>query len=315
MKWAAAFFCGTSALSLAAGRAAMCRALARRPAREDFLLSKQPYLAWIDEYRAKIEAGVHWIESAPRERWRIQSHDGLSLTADFYPVPNARGTVLAFHGYASDARKDFCCAAQWYAKQGFSVLLVQQRAHGESGGAYTTLGALERMDCRRWAQKADHRLGGKLPLVLAGVSMGATAVLTALNLPLPESVCAVVADCGFLSPRRILAEQARRFYRVPPALLLPAADFFAGRLAGFHFSDISTVRAMEDNRLPVFFLHGEADAFVPLGHTLLAYAACSAPKELCLVPKAVHTAAFPVGGEAVQKKLGTFLDRYAVLPK
>lgn len=289
----------------AAVHCAVQKALLRRPA-EELLTSEKPYLAWVNDYRAEISDGIAWIEQTPHERWQILSDDGLCLAADFYPTAGARGAVLAFHGYASSAKRDFCCAAKWYAEQGFSVLLVSQRAHGDSGGRYIGMGARERYDCARWAWEADRRLGG-MPLVLAGVSMGATTVLCATALSLPASVRAVVADCGFESPMEIFREQAKKRYPVPPSLLLAPADLLVRRRAGFALGEISTVSAMRTNRLPTFFLHGTADRFVPAAHTLAAYRACPAKKRLVLVPGAVHTNAFVVGGERVRAALSEFL--------
>lgn len=52
----------------------------------------------------------------------------------------------------------------------WNLLLVTSRAHGESGGEFSTLGIWERYDCRDWANWAAKRFGAKTSIFLMGVN-------------------------------------------------------------------------------------------------------------------------------------------------
>ena len=94
----------------------------------------------------------------------------------FYPAPNARATLLYFHGYRGTSA-DFCFCIRFFHSRGFNVLLPDQRAHGRSGGKYICFGVKERFDCLDWIKFAGETLAQGLPVVLDGISMGCTTVL------------------------------------------------------------------------------------------------------------------------------------------
>lgn len=143
--------------------------------------------------------------SIPYEDVFITSFDGLRLHAKFYAASERKAPVqIMFHGYKSSAERDFCGGLREGIDGGFNVLLVDQRAHGESEGKYLTFGVNERFDCLSWASYAAERFGNDVKIYLYGISMGAATVLMASALPLPKSVSGIVADCGYTSPKDII---------------------------------------------------------------------------------------------------------------
>ena len=73
----------------------------------------------------------------------------------------------------------------------------------------------ERFDCRDWAEYAVRLAGEDCNLYLSGISMGCATVLMAAGLPLPANVRAIIADCGFTSPKEILKTVLNRDYHLP----------------------------------------------------------------------------------------------------
>ena len=216
---------------------------------------------------------------------------------------------MAFHGYRSLATIDFALEVEFFHGLGCDVLLPYQRSHGESQGRYITYGVKERFDCRDWARYAARRFGEDKPLFLMGISMGAATVLMASGLELPGNTRGIVADCGFTTPWDIMAHVARRDYRLPPFPLLYLLDGLARLRAGFRLKGADTRKALERNRIPVLFLHGEEDGFVPLSMTEENFAACRAEKRLYTVPGAGHAQSFGVDPEGCKRVLREFLER------
>jgi len=165
------------------------------------------------------------------------------------------------HGYRGSAIRDFCGGAKLARALGHGVLLIDERAHGKSGGRTIGFGVTERWDCLSWTEEVRRRLGD-VKVILSGVSMGAATVLMASELPLPETVVGVVADCPFSSPEEIIAVVAGRM-GLPVRIAMPVIRLSARLLGGFNLREADAVRAVRSLKVPVLLIHGEDDRFVP----------------------------------------------------
>lgn len=257
---------------------------------------------WVKEERA-------FLRSLPFETWEIVSHDGLKLRAKYYGAETPRAAVLLFHGYRSSGYNDFSVIVRRYLAAGYSVLIVDERAHGESEGKYIGFGVLERLDCVRWAREAAARFGCGMPLVIHGLSMGASTVLMASGEELPDSVRGIIADCGFTSPKAILSAVVRQRNRVPPFLIVPAAGVWFRLLAHYGIRECSTTEALKKNTRPVLLIHGEADDFVPYFMGVENRDAAGENAVFVSVPGALHGMSYLVDRERCEKELDAFFDR------
>ena len=261
------------------------------------------------DYKEQILAARDWLQTQNTEAVSVVSRDGLKLAGLFLPCENARGTLLCFHGWRGGPIADFGYSVRLYRELGLNVLLVHQRAQGKSEGKHMTFGVLERRDVHTWVRWHTERFGRDLPILLAGISMGATTVLMACGEPFDGNVRGAVADCGFTSPKEICMSVSRSIH-LPPKLFVPVVGLFVRMTAGFGLNDYSTLTAMEKATMPVLFVHGEADAFVPCEMTKRNYAACaSADKTLLLIPDAKHGQSMPVAPERYTEAVRAFLDR------
>ena len=256
-----------------------------------------------------ILAARDWLQTQDTETVCVTSFDGLKLVGTYLPCENARGTLICFHGWRGGPVSDFGYSLQLYHRLGLNVLLVHQRAQGKSEGRHMTFGVRERRDVHTWVKWHTERFGRDVPIVLAGLSMGATTVLMACGEPFDGNVRGVVADCGFTSPKEIFRAVCRSI-RLPPKLFMPVVGLIIRCTAGFGLNEYSTLTAMRKTTLPVLFIHGEADSFVPCEMTKRSYKACaSADKTLLLVPGAKHGQSFPVAPERCTEAIAAFLDR------
>ena len=288
-------------LLLAAGYAAFYLGVVRLPITQE--PGKSQYL---QPYREEILAGGRWFREQEPERVTIRSRDGLKLAGYFLPAENAKGTLLLVHGYRSDPWCDFGIVYPFYHGLGWNILTVCQRAHGESDGKYITFGVKERFDVRDWAVYLADRFGPEHGIVLGGVSMGSTSVLMSLGTDLPENVRGVIADCGFTNPREEFVHVLKNRH-IPRQPVMAAAELYARLFAGFSFSEYSTVTALQQARVPVLFVHGERDTFVPVRFTVENYAACAGRKKLITVPEAGHGASYLLARAQCQSALREFL--------
>ena len=193
------------------------------------------------------------------------------------------------HGWRSTWADDFGLIADFWHDNDCTVLYVEQRARGDSEGEYICFGLQERYDCLAWINYVNERTGGSLPIYLCGVSMGATTVLMTAGMKLPSTVKGIVADCGFTSPDQIWQYVAKNKIHIPYGRMTSNfANSISKEKIGLTADDYSTIEAMKECNVPVLFVHGTDDGFVPIEMTYQNYKACIAPKQLFVVPGAEH---------------------------
>ena len=258
--------------------------------------------------KSMFEAGAD-AENLETETVRITSHDGLTLTGHIYPCDNVKRIVIAMHGWRSSWTVDYGCTLKFYHDSGCLMLLPDQRGQNDSGGDYIGFGVLERNDCFEWVKYVCEKYGDTTPVYLCGVSMGATTVLMTSGFKLPDCVKGIIADCGFTSPHEIWKHVLSNNLHIHEKLAYPIVNAICKREAQFDGDEYSTIDALKVNTKPVLFIHGSDDSFVPLNMTFENYLACSAPKELLIVPGAGHGMSYVTDKNAYTNAITGFFEK------
>lgn len=259
-----------------------------------------------DLYYDEIQEGIAWIKSHEMESVEIKSEDGLALRGRLIKNPNAKGTVLMFHGYRTHPEVDFSASSHVYYESGNHILLIDQRASGQSEGKYIGFGVLESRDCKRWTEYIQKRFGSDKDIIIAGLSMGASTVLMAAGLDLPENVIGIVADSAFSSPGEIIQKKVSQSYHCKGKMIVIAIGIWSRLLAGYSLKEVSVLETMKNNRIPVFFIHGKSDSLVPVEMTVKAAEICPVPKKVLLVENAEHGTGYLVENEMYKNMLREF---------
>ena len=150
-----------------------------------------------DLYIPEIGKMKQWMLEQEREDVYIRSGDGLKLHGTYFPGQGSGKLVICFHGYTSKGMSDYIGLSNYYLPRGYQMLLVDERAHGDSEGTYIGFGCLDREDALLWITYAVKRFGCGCQIWLHGTSMGASTVLMASGLKLPPQVRGIVSDCAF----------------------------------------------------------------------------------------------------------------------
>ena len=276
-------------------------------------------LPWLDEekiqktaygkyYQYMVIADT-WLKAHDVQDVWITSSDGLKLHGLWIPANDAKGTVLMAHGYRSTMLADFALALDFYHSHGINMLIPDQRSHGKSEGKYITFGVKESDDMQHWLQY-HNRQYGTCPVVLVGMSMGASTMLYLADADLPDNVKGIIADCGFTSPKDILSSVFDRVTHLPSAPSIWVAGIFTKLFAGFGLNDKDSRKALKSSCLPVVLVHGTDDGFVPCEMAQQAYDACSGSKQILLVDGADHGVSFLVDREGYTAIVEDFLNTY-----
>lgn len=232
---------------------------------------------------------IDTLNERPCERVRILSDDGLRLCGRYYHVKDGAPLDIGFHGYRGSAIRDFCGGVNISFETGHNVLLVDQRAQGESEGHTMTFGIKERYDCLRWIAYANKRFGDDTEITLYGVSMGAATVLMASGLDLPGNVRRVIADSPYSSPKKII-KTVCGYLKLPPDLVYPVIALGALLFGHFRLSAETAANAVRHAKIPILIIHGEDDRFVP----------CEMSAEIAEAnPRTVRRETFPQAGHGI----------------
>ncbi|MNB88040.1 Thermostable monoacylglycerol lipase [compost metagenome] len=255
--------------------------------------------------------GAEWVARQHFREVKLFSEDGLELKGYFLASEQAAGrTAVIAHGYSGKGKDMGAIAKMYYEHLGYNVLLPDARGHGQSAGDYIGFGWPERHDMVKWIEWVLEETGQQAQITLHGVSMGGATVLMTAGERLPVQVKAIVEDCGYSSVRAQLSYQLRRMYRLPAFPFVQCASLVTRIKAGYFFGEASALKQVRKAKVPILFIHGDADKFVPFFMMEELYEACSAPKEKLIVHGAGHGLAYDTDKAGYVAKVSGFVERY-----
>jgi pimeloyl-ACP methyl ester carboxylesterase len=185
----------------------------------------------------------------------------VSLAAWWIPHEHADGKcVVLVHGYGDAKVGAIAWAPTWHAL-GYNILAIDLRAHGESGGKYTTAGFFERHDLDQVLnQIRAERPRDTTHLVLFGISLGAAVCLaTAAD---REDIDALVLECPY-SDYHVPVLAYSRIFAMPLPSLAPLSIRLGEWISGADFSAHRPIDMLKRVRQPTMVIQAGCDPFVP----------------------------------------------------
>lgn len=268
----------------------------------------QPYTS-IQNTAAQKEYN-NWIKTINSKQWTLKSDDSLQLKGYYYPSSQiSHDYVLAVHGYTGNHR-DIVPAIKTFVEKGYHVLAIDQRGRGESEGDFVSMGWKEKDDVAKWITKII-AYDKQANITLYGVSMGAATVMLTAALPLPQNVKAVMEDCGYTSAYAMFKDQLKERFSLPEFPFLLAARFMNRVRFQFDFNDASPLKQLQASKLPILFIHGAKDDYVPTYMGKQLYNAYQNEKQLLIIKNAGHAQSSDVDPQKYYTSVFNFMERYA----
>lgn len=254
----------------------------------------------------KIE-NEKWIKDNAKELYI--SHKKINLHS--YEIKNIKESkiwVIAVHGY-TDSASFMVDSAKRFLSYGYNVLMPDLRAHGKSEGKYIGMGWLDRLDLIAWI---DYLIAtyGNIKIILYGISMGAATVMMASGENLPSNVRMVIEDCGYTSVWDEFAHELKYLFHMPTFPTLYNANFITKIRAGYSFKKASAIKQIKKSKLPILFIHGDKDNFVPFYMLDKLYNAANEKKERLVIKDAGHAEAQWINPEQYWHTVRKFIKRY-----
>lgn len=274
--------------------------------------TRWPDLGVADNWQYEILTEAYKIKNKPNRKITITSADGIKLVGNYYERKKNAAIVIFFHGLLGNGYTNGVPIYRITEEKGWNLLLVSLRAHGESDGDISTLGVLERYDCRDWANWAASEFGEQVPIYLMGISMGGATVLMSSDLELPQSVCGIIDDAGFASPLEAIAINRREkfHHEILVNLFEQMVNTGARIWGGFDLKDADACNAVSRTKVPILIIHGDNDTRAPLSMAYRIYNSCHSENEIYIVHGAEHTECYRTDPEKYGKIVSEFIEKH-----
>ena len=235
----------------------------------------------------------------------FNSLSGVKLSAWFVQGSSGAGAILLLHGVRSNKRA-MLPRARFLNALGFSVLLVDLQAHGESEGERISFGYREAADVRVSVQKL-RELAPSEQVGVLGTSLGAAAILFSDVQPL---LAAVVLESVYPSIEEAVANRLHIRFGAAGTWLSPSLLAQLGPRLGVTPEQLRPIERVSSLRCPVLLVQGTEDRHTTIQEAQRLFAAMPAPKEFYSVSGAAHVDLHGFGGKAYERRVGDFFTRH-----
>lgn len=172
------------------------------------------------------------------------------------------------------------------------------------------MGWLDRKDVTQWMEVANRIYGDSTSMVVHGISMGAATTMMVFGRTatrLCEMFCRGLRIYQRMGPIFQRTESTIRLASIPVnvhrRLVMPAGIWMG-------FKEASALKQVARCHLPMFFIHGDKDDYVPTWMVYKLYEAKPQPKALWIVPEADHAHSYLFNTEEYTQKVKAFVDKY-----
>src|SRR5215813_3848032 len=219
-------------------------------------------------------------------------------------IPGRKGAVVLTHGFRGD-RRQMLGRASFLSKAGYSVLLFDFQAHGESPGKQITIGYLESRDAQAAVEFMKKNCPGE-KLGVIGLSMGGAAAVLAS--PALE-VDAMVLEEVYPDIERATANRMERYFGAWARGLGPLLIVQLPLRAGIEKEALRPIDRVGAIKAPKLFIAGAKDRNTKLDESRELFAAAAEPKEFWVVEEAAHVDVHQIAKEEYERRVLDFFEK------
>lgn len=222
---------------------------------------------------------------------------------------NSKVFVVFAHGYRSDHLGDPVNFQQYYHQKGYNFLSVDHVAAGNSQGNFVGFGYYESQDLHKWLNLLVSEYGEDIQIILHGVSMGGATVCQMAS-SVPQQVKFIVSDCAFTSGFDEFDNVIKSVGITKTNTILKGFNAINKKLAGYDFALTDVRDSVKNAKVPMLFVHGGNDDFVPTKMGYELYDLCGGEKDLLIVDGAAHAESVMVDADSYHSKLDSMIEKY-----
>ena len=231
----------------------------------------------------------------------FQSQSGATIKGWFIKGKKNAGAIVLMHGNRGN-RLSMVDRARFLSRAGFSVLLFDFQAHGESSGDHITFGYLESKD----AQAAIDFLRANAPgekIGVIGVSLGGAATLLAEP---PLAVDAMVLEMVYPTITEAIGNRLSARLGGWSRIMTPLMTVQLRPRLGIDAAALQPLSKVGKITAPKLFVAGAEDQHTTLEESQRMFSAAAEPKELWIVERAGHVDVYPLEKEEYERRVLSF---------
>ena len=250
-----------------------------------------------------------WIyDYKDKEDVFINSFDNLKLHGYILKTENSDKWAITVHGYTNKA-ESMSAMAYKYHSLGYNILMPDLRGHGKSEGSYVGMGWHDRLDILKWIDLIIKE-NKDAKILLHGISMGAGTVMMVSGEELPENVKVIIEDCGYTSAKEQLAYNLKTMFKLPSFRILNFCSLITKIKDNYFISEASAIKQLQKAKVPILFIHGDKDKFVPFYMLDKLYNACSSKKDKLIIKDVGHAKSESLKSDLYWNKVEDFIKPY-----
>lgn len=254
---------------------------------------------------------ITWTKEQPFEEIEMKSFDDLTLQGYYLAAKEPTNKLAVFaHGYLGNALDMGLFGEYYYEELGYNIFTPNMRGHGKSEGDYYGFGWHDRLDLKEWIHLLIAQNGDDTEIVLHGLSMGAATVLMTSGEDLPANVKVIIADSPYTSVYDLFAYQMERMFRLPDKPILPSTSVVTKMRAGYSLTEASTLEQVKKTSIPVLYITGGSDSFVPTEMTEELFAETTSETEIYTYPDANHGESIVLYRNDYLERVTSFIEKY-----
>ncbi len=166
----------------------------------------------------------------------------------------------------------------------------------------------QKYDLKACADWIFSKLGSSTTLGVFGESMGAATVLQYCNIDSRVSFC--IEDCGYSDVFKLLKRRLKDDYKIDSSFLIMIADLVMRIKYKWSFKNASPIKYIKDLSLPILFIHGDEDHYVPTEMVYELYNCKSKGiRDLYIATGASHAASYSISPKKYDEVIGLFLSK------
>ena len=214
---------------------------------------------------------LKWWKDYKLEEVCVTSYDGKKLYPMILPAKEKTDKVaIIIHGYNAKYQEMNKYAELFY-NLGYNVVLTQNRAHGKSEGRFIGMGWLDRLDMLEVIDMCVKKFGDGCKIDIFGLSMGAATVCMLSGEKLPPNVKHLISDCAYASVYKQFKYVYETYTKLPAGGLTSLLNIYAKIRCGYSIKNADARTKLPSCKVPILFIHGEKDTFVPYSNLKKLY--------------------------------------------
>jgi uncharacterized protein len=246
-----------------------------------------------------------FYEKALSKTYEVKSRFDYNLKL-YYFLNNSKKFIVIAHGHTY-THHGCLKYARMMLNKGYNVITYDQRYHGLSGGKNTTLGFYEKFDLYDIISHLYSEFGDDIYLGTYGESMGAATIL--LEQELDKRVRFCISDCAFSDLGDLIKSKVKSYHL--PRIFYFFTDLFVKLITGIRMKEVSPIKVLEKSTVPILFVHGKQDVYIPYEHSLKMYEDYLGPKQLFIATNnAGHAVAYYTDTEEYEKAVSEFMKEF-----